>query len=116
MDIMVTISNMTTLEDLDKFISNGVNVLRFNFSHIQFEYFKKIYHYVKQKYPEVKLLQERAIHELVNQISNKDEVVLRNEIEEIDAVEIAVKAELISPVAAEDGSVYTDENGVLYSL
>ena len=26
---------------------------------------------------EVKLLQERAIHELVNQISNKDEVVFK---------------------------------------
>lgn len=33
-----------------------------------------------------------------------------------DAIEIAVETGLISPVAAEDGSIYTDENGVLYSL
>lgn len=35
---------------------------------------------------------------------------------EIDALELAVKMGLISPTAAEDGSIYTDENGVLYSL
>lgn len=40
----------------------------------------------------------------------------RNEIEEIDAIEIAVEMGLVSPIAAEDGSIYTDENGVLYSL
>lgn len=40
----------------------------------------------------------------------------RSEVEAKDAVEIATKAGLVSPVAAEDGSVYTDENGVLYSL
>lgn len=40
----------------------------------------------------------------------------RSEIEEIDAIEIATNTGLISPVAAEDGSIYTDENGALYSL
>lgn len=40
----------------------------------------------------------------------------RSEIEEIDAIEIVAEAGLVSPVAAEDGSLYTDEDGVLYSL
>lgn len=45
-----------------------------------------------------------------------DTKIDRSEIEEEDAVSIAMEAGLISPVAAEDGSIYTDENGVLYSL
>lgn len=40
----------------------------------------------------------------------------RSEIEEIDAIEIVTELGLVSPVAAEDGSVYTDENGDMYSL
>ena len=40
----------------------------------------------------------------------------RSEIEEEDALAIVTDMELVSPVAAEDGSIYTDENGVLYSL
>lgn len=40
----------------------------------------------------------------------------RSEIEEIDAIEIVVETGLVSPTTAEDGSIYTDENGVLYSL
>lgn len=35
---------------------------------------------------------------------------------EIDAIEIVAKMELVYPVAAEDGSIYTDENGDIYSL
>ena len=53
--------------------------------------------------------------ELANKI-DKTEVVLRNEVEETDAIELAIKTGLVSPVAAEDGSIYTDENGVLYTL
>lgn len=40
----------------------------------------------------------------------------RSEIEEEDALAIVADMELVSPVAAEDGSIYTDENGALYSL
>lgn len=40
----------------------------------------------------------------------------RSEIEEIDAIEIVTELGLISPIATEDGSVYTDENGDMYSL
>ena len=35
---------------------------------------------------------------------------------ESDALSLVTDMELVSPVAAEDGSVYTDENGALYSL
>ena len=40
----------------------------------------------------------------------------RSEIEEKDAVNIAAEMGLVSPVAAEDGAVYTDENGNIYTL
>ena len=40
----------------------------------------------------------------------------RSEVREIDAIKIATKTGLISPTVAEDGSIYTDENGVLYTL
>lgn len=58
----------------------------------------------------------KAIKKLLSFKADKFEVVLRNEVEEIDAIEIAAKMGLVSPIAAEDGSIYTDENGVLYSL
>ena len=40
----------------------------------------------------------------------------RSEVREIEAIQIATKTGLISPTVAEDGSIYTDENGVLYTL
>ena len=40
----------------------------------------------------------------------------RSEIEEIDAIEIVADMGLVSPVAADDGSIYTDENGDVYTL
>ena len=58
----------------------------------------------------------KAIKKLLSFKADKSEVVLRNEVEEIDAIEIAAEMGLVSPIAAEDGSIYTDENGVLYSL
>jgi hypothetical protein len=42
--------------------------------------------------------------------------VLRNEVEEIKAIELVTEMGLVSPVAAEDGAIYTDENGAMYSL
>lgn len=57
-----------------------------------------------------------SIKQLLSFKPNREEVILRSEIEEEDAVSIAMEAGLIDPVAAEDGSIYTDENGVLYSL
>jgi hypothetical protein len=58
----------------------------------------------------------RSINKLLSFKADKSEVVLRNEVEEIDAIELAAKMGLVSPVAAEDGSIYTDENGAMYSL
>ena len=40
----------------------------------------------------------------------------RSEIEEEDAVNIAAEMGLVSPVADEDGAVYTDENDDIYTL
>jgi hypothetical protein len=45
-----------------------------------------------------------------------DTKIDRSEVEEEDAVQIATEMGLISPVAADDGSIYTDENGATYSL
>ena len=40
----------------------------------------------------------------------------RSEVREIDAIQIAMSTGLVSPTVAEDGSIYTDENGALYTL
>jgi hypothetical protein len=48
--------------------------------------------------------------------SELDTKIDRSEIEDEDAIEIAAKLNLIKPIAAEDGAIYTDENGALYSL
>lgn len=61
----------------------------------------------------------QAIKKLLSFKADKSELATkidRSEIEEIDAIEIAVEAGLVSPIAAEDGSAYTDENGAMYSL
>lgn len=58
----------------------------------------------------------QALKKLLSFKADRSEVVLRNEIEEIDAIEIAVETGLVLPTAAEDGSIYTDENGAVYSL
>ena len=42
--------------------------------------------------------------------------VLKSDIEEADALQIVIDMGLISPVSAEDGSVYIDDNGAMYSL
>ena len=48
--------------------------------------------------------------------ADKSEVIFRNEIEEEDAIEIVADMGFVSPVAADDGSIYTDENGDVYTL
>jgi hypothetical protein len=47
---------------------------------------------------------------------DREEVVLRSEIEEQDALEILMEMNMVAPVMADDGSVYVDENGAMYSL
>lgn len=61
----------------------------------------------------------KAIKKLLSFKADKSELATkidRSEIEEIDAIEIAADMGLVSPITSEDGSVYIDENGVLYSL
>jgi hypothetical protein len=58
----------------------------------------------------------KALKKLLSFKADKSEVVLRNEVEETDAIELAAKMGLVAPAAAEDGSIYTDENGAMYSL
>lgn len=58
----------------------------------------------------------QTIKNLLSFKADKTEVVMRSEIKEEDALAIVTDMELVSPVAAEDGSIYTDENGSLYSL
>ena len=58
----------------------------------------------------------KAIKKLLSFKADKSEVVLKSEVEEIDAIEIAAEMGLVLPTTAEDGSIYTDENGALYSL
>lgn len=50
--------------------------------------------------------------------ADKSEVATKIDKSEIpDALEFIAKMELISaPVVADDGSIYTDENGVIYTL
>ena len=60
----------------------------------------------------------RTLKKLLSFKADKDEVIFRNEIEDSDAIELAMKTGLIIqgiPIA-EDGSIYTDENGVIYTL
>ena len=58
----------------------------------------------------------QTIKKLLSFKADKAEVIFRSEIEEIDAIKIAVDMGFVEPAAAEDGSIYTDENGAIYSL
>lgn len=58
----------------------------------------------------------KALKKLLSFKADKSEVVFRSEVEEVDAIELAAKMGLVSPAAAEDGSIYTDESGAVYSL
>lgn len=61
----------------------------------------------------------QTIKKLLSFKADKSELATkidRSEVEEIDALELVTEMGFVSPVAASDGSIYTDENGVLYSL
>lgn len=54
---------------------------------------------------------------LLSKKADKTELNMKIDRSEIpDALEFVIELELVSPVAAEDGAIYTDENGILYSL
>lgn len=58
----------------------------------------------------------KSLKKLLSFKADKSEVVLRNEVEEEDAIQIVADIGLVSPIAAEDGAIYTDENGDVYTL
>ena len=58
----------------------------------------------------------QTIKKLLSFKADKSEVVLRNEIEDTDAIKLATKAGLVSPAAADDDCLYIDKNGNIYSL
>lgn len=58
----------------------------------------------------------QVIKKLLSFKADREEVVLRSEIEEVDALEILMEMNMVAPVTAADGSVYVDENGAMYSL
>ena len=60
----------------------------------------------------------QTLKKLLSFKADKTEVVLKNEVEEEDAIVVALTTDLIPsgiPIS-EDGSIYTDENGVIYTL
>lgn len=62
----------------------------------------------------------QSIKALLSFKADKSELakkVDRNELpDEFDALEIAAEMNLIEPIAADDGSIYTDKNGNIYTL
>ena len=68
----------------------------------------------------------QTIKNLLSRKADKSEVELKADKTDLetkidrseipDAVELATEMGLVSPVAAEDGAIYTDENGAMYSL
>lgn len=61
----------------------------------------------------------QAIKKLLSLKADKTEVATkidRSEVEEEDAIQVVTDMGLVSPTAAEDGAIYTDENGAVYSL
>jgi hypothetical protein len=41
---------------------------------------------------------------------------IKNKPDEFDALEILVEMNMVSPTVSDDNSVFTDENGAIYSL
>jgi hypothetical protein len=60
-------------------------------------------------------VEDKRLGEIADK-ADKTEVVLKNEVEETDAIELVAQMGLVSPIATDDGSIYTDENNVVYSL
>ena len=56
----------------------------------------------------------QTIKKLLSFKADKEDVILKNEIS--DPIDIVAEMELVSPIAADDGSIYTDNKGVVYTL
>ncbi len=60
----------------------------------------------------------KALKKLLSFKADKTEVVLKDDVKEVDAIELAMKTGLITsdiPVS-EDNSIYTDNDGKVYIL
>ena len=58
----------------------------------------------------------KSLKKLLSFKADKSEVVLKNEVEEIDAVELAAKMGLITPVVTQSNKIITDSQGRICSL
>lgn len=58
----------------------------------------------------------QAIKKLLSFKADKTEVVLRNEVEEADAIELVAKMELVTPIATQNNKIITDSQGRICSL
>lgn len=58
----------------------------------------------------------QSVKKLLSFKADKDIVVRRDEIEDIDAIKLSTEMGFISPVSDEDGALYTDEKGDVYVL
>ncbi|WP_346888503.1 pyruvate kinase [Clostridium sp. UBA1056] len=50
--------NVKTLSDLDKFVDSGMDSMRLNFSHIEYEKAKEQIQYMKDKHPDISIIQD----------------------------------------------------------
>ncbi|MFR1708542.1 MAG: pyruvate kinase [Clostridium sp.] len=50
--------NVKTLGDLDKFVDSGMDYMRLNFSHIEYEKAKEQIQYMKDKHPDIPIIQD----------------------------------------------------------
>lgn len=58
MKLMITLPMNITENQIDNYMKEGVDIIRFNFSHIDYERFIYLYKYIREKYPQVKILQD----------------------------------------------------------
>lgn len=79
-----------------------------NHLNIVVQTFKKLLSFKADK-SELKYLDENLTSKLNTKID-------RSEIEEEDAIILVTEMGFVSPVAADDGSIYTDENNIVYTL
>ena len=51
-----------------------------------------------------------------NQTDETQKDYIKNKPDEVDALELVAIMRLVSPTIANDGSIYTDKNGMVYTL
>lgn len=84
MDIICSIGpNVKDIVDIDDFVSAGMTIPRFNFSHVDYEKFEELVKGIREKYPEMKIMQDLQGNKLriskqyigENKINPKQEVI-----------------------------------------